>query len=65
MAKMTGFTIAFALLGFLSPSNRGALGSVMVLLYTVFGGIGGFISSYIYKNLALGDADKWKQNMIL
>ena len=62
---MTGFTIVFALFGFLSPSNRGALGSVMVLLYTVFGCIGGFVSSYTYKALSLGAAPKWRQNMLL
>ncbi|KAL9086441.1 MAG: hypothetical protein Q9159_004153 [Coniocarpon cinnabarinum] len=62
---MTGFTIVFALLGFLSPSNRGALGSVMILLYTLFGSIGGFVSSYMYKNLLLGSADEWLRNMLL
>lgn len=61
---MTGFTIAFALFGFLSPSNRGSLGSVMILLYTLFGGIGGFVSSYTYKCL-VNDGEKWKQNVIL
>ena len=60
---MTGFTIVFALLGFLSPSNRGALGSVMVLLYTLFGCIGGYVSSYVYKSLSPG-AEKWRQNML-
>ncbi len=60
---MTGFTIIFALLGFLSPSNRGSLGSVMVLLYTLFASIGGFVSSFTYKSL--GGEDRWKQNIIL
>lgn len=68
---MTGFTIAFALLGFLSPSNRGSLGSVMVLLYTILGSIGGFVSSYVYKTLAGAGDDtsnnpnyRWKQNIL-
>ncbi|KAB8346123.1 hypothetical protein FH972_023171 [Carpinus fangiana] len=60
---MAGFTIVFALLGFLSPSNRGSLGSVMVLLYTLFGAVGGFVSSYTYK--CLGGEDRWKQNVII
>ncbi|KAI9717957.1 MAG: hypothetical protein M1828_007049 [Chrysothrix sp. TS-e1954] len=60
---MTGFTIAFALLGFLSPSNRGSLGSVMVLLYTLFSVLGGFVSSFVYKSL--GGSDRWKENVIL
>ena len=28
----------FALLGFLSPSNRGSLGTVMMVCWTLFGG---------------------------
>ena len=55
---MTGFTIAFAVVGFLSPSNRGSLATVMILLYTIFGGIGGYISSRIYKSFR---GQKWKQ----
>lgn len=46
---MTGLTIAFALLGFLSPSNRGALGTVIIIFYTLFGFVGGYVSSRIYK----------------
>lgn len=56
---MAGFTIVFALFGFLSPSNRGSLGSVMILLYTLFGFIGGYVSSRVYKFF---QGDKWKQN---
>ncbi|KAF2742666.1 endosomal P24A protein-like protein [Sporormia fimetaria CBS 119925] len=56
---MAGLTIAFALLGFLSPSNRGALGTVMVILYTFFGFIGGYVSARVYKFFG-GEA--WKLN---
>ncbi|KAL1632988.1 Transmembrane 9 superfamily member 1 [Diplodia seriata] len=56
---MAGFTIVFALLGFLSPSNRGSLGTVMLLLYTIFGFVGGYSSARIYKFF---HGDKWKQN---
>ncbi|KAI9811056.1 MAG: hypothetical protein M1827_005638 [Pycnora praestabilis] len=59
---MTGITIAFALLGFLSPSNRGSLGTVMILLYTIFGFIGGYVSSRVYKSFG-GEA--WKQSIVL
>jgi transmembrane 9 superfamily protein 2/4 len=59
---MTGFTIAFALLGFLSPSNRGSLGTIMVLLYTVFGFIGGYVSARVYKALS---GERWKLNIAL
>lgn len=59
---MTGFTIAFALLGFLSPSNRGSLGTIMVVLYTVLGFIGGYASSRVYKSFG---GEKWKLNIAL
>jgi transmembrane 9 superfamily member 2/4 len=59
---MVGLTIIFALMGFLSPSNRGLLGTVMILLYTMFGFIGGYVSARIYK--AFG-GEFWKSNIIL
>lgn len=55
---MTGLTIAFALLGFLSPSNRGSLGTVIILFYTLFGFIGGYVSSRVYKFF---HGESWKQ----
>lgn len=54
---MVGLTIAFALLGFLSPSNRGALGTVIIVFYTLFGFIGGYVSSRVYK---LFNGESWK-----
>lgn len=59
---MVGFTIAFALLGFLSPSNRGSLGTIMILLYTVFGFVGGYVSARVYKSFG---GEKWKMNIAL
>ena len=59
---MVGTTITFALLGFLSPSNRGSLGTVMILLYTVFGFIGGYVSARVYKSFG---GEKWKQNIAM
>lgn len=41
--------IAFALLGFLSPSNRGALGTVIIIFYTLFGFFGGYTAARTYK----------------
>lgn len=52
--------LVFALLGFLSPSNRGALTTVMIILYVLFGSIGGFVSSYTYKILG---GENWKLNI--
>jgi len=42
-------TIAFAILGFLSPFNRGALMTAMVLLYVLLGGAAGFWSARFSK----------------
>ncbi|KAK3352261.1 hypothetical protein B0T25DRAFT_541543 [Lasiosphaeria hispida] len=59
---MTGFTICFALLGFLSPSNRGSLGTIMILLYTVLGFVGGYASARVYKAM---QGERWKLNIAL
>jgi transmembrane 9 superfamily protein 2/4 len=59
---MTGFTIALALLGFLSPSNRGSLGTIVILLYTVLGFVGGYASARMYKSF---QGDKWKLCIML
>ncbi|CCH41532.1 putative membrane protein [Wickerhamomyces ciferrii] len=55
-------TIGFALLGLLSPSNRGSLATVMFILYALFGSVGSFISGSIYKFFG---GEKWKLNLIL
>ncbi|KAL2153763.1 hypothetical protein VTH82DRAFT_4918 [Thermothelomyces myriococcoides] len=59
---MAGFTIVFALLGFLSPSNRGSLGTIMILLYTVLGFVGGYTSARMYKSM---QGEKWKLCIML
>lgn len=50
----------FAALGFLSPSNRGALGTVMIIFFMVFGCISGFVSARIYK---MNGGENWKMNI--
>lgn len=52
----------FALLGLLSPSNRGFLATAVLLIYTFFGFIGGYVSSRVYKSFG-GEA--WKRNIIM
>jgi transmembrane 9 superfamily protein 2/4 len=59
---MTGTTVIFALLGFLSPSNRGFLATAILLLYTLFGFIGGYVASRVYKNFG---GENWKLNIAL
>ncbi|KAJ7579168.1 endosomal P24A protein [Mycena floridula] len=51
LCSMVGITLVFALLGFLSPSNRGSLATVMMVCWTFFGGIGGYVSSRVYSSL--------------
>lgn len=59
---MTGFTIIFALLGFLSPSSRGSLATLCVLAYTVLASVSGYVSARVYKSFG---GEKWKVNMAL
>lgn len=56
---MTALTILFSLLGFLSPSNRGALGTTVIIFYTLFGFVGGYVSSRVYKFFG---GESWKLN---
>lgn len=48
---MTVVTMTFALLGFLSPANRGALMTAMVLLFAFMGVVAGYYSARLYKSL--------------
>ncbi|CAG8029529.1 unnamed protein product [Penicillium olsonii] len=59
---MTGVTVAFALLGLLSPSNRGLLATAILLISALFGGIGGYVSARAYKTFG-GEA--WRRNIIM
>ncbi|CAA0821134.1 Transmembrane 9 superfamily member 7 [Striga hermonthica] len=55
---MTLVTLIFALLGFLSPSSRGALMSVMLLLWNFMGLFAGYSSSRLYK---MFKGSEWKK----
>jgi transmembrane 9 superfamily protein 2/4 len=54
--------IFFAVLGFLSPANRGGLMTAMLFVLAFLGCISGFCSAWNYKSLG---GDMWKQNTIL
>lgn len=58
---MTLVTMMFALLGFLSPSNRGGLMTAMVLLWVFMGLFAGYSSSRLYKMFKGAD---WKKNTL-
>ncbi|KAG6861098.1 hypothetical protein C0995_004035 [Termitomyces sp. Mi166 len=51
LGRLAVFPLVFALLGFLSPSNRGSLATVMMVCWSLFGGIGGYFSSRVYASL--------------
>ncbi|KAJ5621638.1 hypothetical protein N7528_006421 [Penicillium herquei] len=59
---MTGVTVAFALLGLLSPANRGFLATAILMISAIFGAIGGYVSARVYKSFG-GEA--WKRNIIM
>ncbi|SAM06269.1 hypothetical protein [Absidia glauca] len=62
LVAMGASTLVFAVFGFLSPSNRGALATVMVILFMVYSCIAGFISARLYK---MNGGEAWKTNMML
>lgn len=58
---MSLVTMIFALLGFLSPSNRGGLMTAMVLLWVFMGLFGGYSSARLYK---MFKGTEWKRNTL-
>lgn len=62
LLMMVFVTLFFALLGFLSPSSRGSLSTVMILCYIFFGAIGGYVSARVYRVFG---GESWKLNLIL
>ncbi|KAF8520357.1 endosomal P24A protein [Hysterangium stoloniferum] len=58
LTSMVGVTLVFALMGFLSPSNRGALATMMLVGWTLFGFIGGYMSSRVYASFGGTDHHK-------
>jgi transmembrane 9 superfamily protein 2/4 len=59
---MTLPLMVFALLGFLSPANRGGLTTAMLLLFVFMGYFAGLVSSRFYK---LFGGKQWKHNTVL
>ena len=56
---MTGVTMVFALLGFLSPANRGGLLTALIFLYFFMGIFAGYFSSRLYHSM---NGEAWRQN---
>jgi len=59
---MTVATMIFAVLGFLSPANRGGLMTALVVLFVVMGIFAGYFAARLYK---LFKGTQWKKNMFL
>jgi transmembrane 9 superfamily protein 2/4 len=55
---MASVTMCFAVLGFLSPANRGGLMTAMLLLFVLMGVAAGYSSARLYKSFGLV---KWRQ----
>eukprot|EP00808_Paulinella_micropora_P025623 g60805.t1 len=64
---MTLITLTFALLGFLSPANRGGLLTAVVILFVFMSAVAGYNSSRMYKMFAeiakVPEID-WKKNTL-
>lgn len=58
---MTVVTMIFAVLGFLSPSNRGGLMTAMLLLWVFMGLFAGYASSRLYK---MFKGTEWRKNTL-
>lgn len=56
------YTLIFSLFGFLSPQNRGAILTSMILLFVFLGVFSGYYSARFYK---MFDGEKWLKNALL
>jgi len=62
LMAMAVITMIFAVLGFLSPANRGGLMTAMLLLFVFMGVPAGYSSAYLHKTLK---GVEWKKNIVL
>lgn len=60
--SMAIITMMFAVLGFLSPANRGALMTALVVLFVLCGLIAGYFSARLYK---MFKGQQWKKCTLL
>lgn len=54
-------TVTLAALGLLSPANRGSFTTALLLLNTLLGGVGGYVSAVTYKTWG---GSLWKTNLV-
>ena len=58
---MTMVTMIFALLGFLSPANRGGLMTAMLMMFVFMGLFAGYFSARLYKSFR---GEEWKKTTL-
>eukprot|EP00195_Chlamydomonas_chlamydogama_P006578 CAMPEP_0202903266 /NCGR_PEP_ID=MMETSP1392-20130828/23330_1 /ASSEMBLY_ACC=CAM_ASM_000868 /TAXON_ID=225041 /ORGANISM="Chlamydomonas chlamydogama, Strain SAG 11-48b" /LENGTH=640 /DNA_ID=CAMNT_0049590357 /DNA_START=131 /DNA_END=2053 /DNA_ORIENTATION=+ len=58
---MTVVTMIFALLGFLSPANRGGLMTAMLMMFVFMGLFAGYFSARLYKSFR---GEEWKKTTL-
>lgn len=58
---MSLVTMIFALLGFLSPANRGGLMTAMLMMFVFMGLFAGYFSSRLYKSFR---GEEWKKTTL-
>lgn len=55
---MSSWTLAFAMLGMLSPASRGALSTMAIVTFMLMGAVGGFYGARLYRTMG---GENWKQ----
>lgn len=58
---MSLVTMLFALLGFLSPANRGGLTTAMLMMFVFMGLFAGYFSARLYKGFR---GEEWKRTTL-
>lgn len=58
---MSLVTMLFALLGFLSPANRGGLTTAMLMMFVFMGLFAGYFSARLYKGFR---GEEWKKTTL-
>lgn len=59
---MVFITLLFACFGFLSPANRGALGTCTIIVFILLGTPAGYVAARLYKTFG---GEKWKTQVLL
>ncbi|CAH7686254.1 hypothetical protein BY996DRAFT_6827124 [Phakopsora pachyrhizi] len=62
LLAMIAVTLVFALFGFLSPANRGSISTVMIVTWTLFSYVAGYVSTRVYQTFG---GYSFKKNIIM